>query len=332
MRHIQNLSPETIRLLWRIYRQSTHHQVRQRAHCILLSNQGMTIAQLMSIFQVTRKTIYNWFLAWETHHLVGLYDASGRGRKPTFTEEQKHQIRLWAKETPKNLNLVLKRIQQTWNIKTSKETLKRVLKSLSMSWHRLRRLTAKTPDPIEYQLKRLALAQIQKQAEAGEIDLRFCDESGFSLVPYVPYAWQDKGESICLMSEKSKPINVFGLMNRDNDLDAYIFEESITSEVVIACIDDFCHRCALPTIIVMDQASIHVSHKIQDKLEDWKRHQVEIFWLPPYSPHLNLIEILWRFAKYEWIEFDAYESKEKLAQYVEKVLKGFGNEYVIDFA
>ena len=36
----------------------------------------------------------------------------------------------------------------------------------------------------------------------------------------------------------------------------------------------------------------------------------------PYSPQLNLIEILWRFMKYEWIELNAYESWDSLVSYV----------------
>ena len=50
----------------------------------------------------------------------------------------------------------------------------------------------------------------------------------------------------------------------------------------------------------------------QERLEEWKNQQVEIFQLPPYSPQLNLIEILWRFMKYEWIELNAYESWDSL--------------------
>ena len=55
---------------------------------------------------------------------------------------------------------------------------------------------------------------------------------------------------------------------------------------------------------------------IQERLEEWKNQQVEIFQLPSYSPQLNLIEILWRFMKYEWIELNAYETWESLVSYV----------------
>ena len=59
VRLIAPLSPETTKLLWRIYRQSNRLAIRQRAHCILLSAQGMNIGQLMQIFDVSRKTIHN---------------------------------------------------------------------------------------------------------------------------------------------------------------------------------------------------------------------------------------------------------------------------------
>ena len=62
-----------------------------------------------------------------------------------------------------------------------------------------------------------------------------------------------------------------------------------TSEVVIACIDAFAQTVRLPSVIVMDQASIHTSPAIEQKLEEWKTQQVELFWLPPYSPKLNLM-------------------------------------------
>ncbi|MEM9510964.1 MAG: IS630 family transposase, partial [Cyanobacteria bacterium P01_E01_bin.35] len=50
------------------------------------------------------------------------------------------------------------------------------------------------------------------------------------------------------------------------------------------------------------------------------------------SPKLNLIEILWKFIKYEWIELDAYENQNSLIKYLKKVLSSFSDKYVINFA
>jgi transposase len=51
-----------------------------------------------------------------------------------------------------------------------------------------------------------------------------------------------------------------------------------------------------------------------EHLEEWKERGITIFdfELPAYSPELNLIEILWRFIKYQWIEIDAYSSWQSL--------------------
>ena len=86
---LRDISGENQHLLARIYRQSRHHRVRQRAHCLLLHSQGMKPVELRAIFPVSEKTLYNWFNAWNESGLLGLYDRPGRGRKSKLNEEQK---------------------------------------------------------------------------------------------------------------------------------------------------------------------------------------------------------------------------------------------------
>lgn len=86
------------------------------------------------------------------------------------------------------------------------------------------------------------------------------------------------------------------------------------------------------TVVVLDNAPIHRSKAFQKKIVEWQKKKLKIFWLPTYSPQLNLIEILWRFLKYEWIEKDAYSSWSSLVEYVENTLKNFGTKYTINFA
>lgn len=332
MKFISDLSPETIKMVERIYKHSKHHKVRQRAHCILLSFQGFSFAQLMTIFGVSRKTMHNWMKAWSEKKLVGLYDEAGRGRKQIFSPQQKEEIRNWAKESPKNLKNLLSKIQREWGIKVSKDTIKRVLKSLLMSWRRLKKGVAGEPDPEEYQQKKQDLERLQKLDTVGEIDLRYFDETGFCLVPYIPYAWQEKGTTITVKSRQGQRLNLLGLLNRKNELYSYIFEGKITSQVVIAYLDKFSETLTKKTVIVMDNASIHRSLALVEKCASWQEKNLEIFWLPIYSPHLNLIEILWRFMKYQWLDVNAYQDWSSLVNAVEQILKDFGTKYVINFA
>ncbi len=120
-------------------------------------------------------------------------------------------------------------------------------------------------------------------------------------------------------------------MNRSNHLETYVSSQSINSDVVAHCIDTFFSTVDKPTVIVVDKASIHTSNAIFDKIEEWQERGITIFELPSYSPQLNLIEILWRFIKYEWIEISAYSSWETFVASVEKILREFGENYVINF-
>jgi transposase len=120
-------------------------------------------------------------------------------------------------------------------------------------------------------------------------------------------------------------------MNRNNDLKAYTSEQSINSDVVIHCIETFFPAVDKRTVIVMDQAPIHTSYAMQEKRQEWAERNLEIFELPSYSPELNLIEILWRFIKYEWLDVRAYQGWAYLVKHVEEVLREFGDKYVINF-
>jgi transposase len=332
MRFVRDLSEETQKILGRIYKQSKHHLVRQRAQCILLSFQGWTLAQLIQLFGISRKTLYTWLTRWEDERLVGLYDRPGRGRKFKLTDEQKQQVREWVAAEPKNLKKVLNQIQEEWGLEVSKDTVKRVVKSFGMTWRRMKRGLAGEPDEYEFEVKLERLNQLKEQAMNGEIELRYLDEAGISLVPSIPYGWQEKDSTITLKSQTSKRLNILGIFSPENELVYEVFTGTTKSERVIEFLDQYSQTLTITTVVILDQASIHTSDAMIEKLEEWRSKKLELFWLPTYSPQLNLIEILWKFMKYEWIEVGAYKDWKSLVEYVKRVLSQVGSEYVINFA
>ncbi|MCK5898808.1 MAG: transposase [Methylococcales bacterium] len=62
------------------------------------------------------------------------------------------------------------------------------------------------------------------------------------------------------------------------------------------------------------------------------RTRYRVALLPTYSPELNLIEILWRKIKYEWLPLSASVSYSDLKESVLKILNSFGKKYTITFA
>ena len=76
---------------------------------------------------------------------------------------------------------------------------------------------------------------------------------------------------------------------------------------------------------------MHTSKLFKSNIKKWEEKGLHLLYLPPYSPELNLIEILWREMKYRWFDLNAFVSFEQLWEYVKKLLHGFGSEYDINF-
>ena len=167
--------------------------------------------------------------------------------------------------------------------------------------------------------------------DSGYIDLYFGDESHFGLTPNVPYAWQTKENPILLPAAKGKFLNVVGLMNRKNDLFFEVDEKTFNTDKLILFMDKFINQIVKRTVVILDNSPIHRSNKFKAKIKEWKEKDLLIFFLPPYSPELNLIEILWRRIKYHWMPFDAYLCFQNLKERLSYILNKFGNLYDIKY-
>jgi transposase len=152
--------------------------VRQRAHFLILASQGFRFEELMKIFNISYKTIYNWMNRWESEGIVGLYNKPGRGRKRIFKPEQESKIREWALQEPRQLKKTLQKVKEEWDIEVSTETIKRILRKFYMSWHRMRRDVGGEPNPIEYKEKSAQLTEFKRLEDEGKMNLYYLDETG----------------------------------------------------------------------------------------------------------------------------------------------------------
>jgi transposase len=86
-------------------------------------------------------------------------------------------------------------------------------------------------------------------------------------------------------------------------------------------------------VIVLDNAPWHRSKLVEDKMAQWQAKGVYLFFLPPYCPHLNLIETLWRKIKHEWLRPQDFENKEALHMRINHILEKYGgSEFSINFS
>ena len=329
---VSELTEEEIEELKRILKEGETPRVRMRAHIILMSNKKFSIDDIANIYDADRDTVSSWITAWEDSGFEGLNDKPISGRPPILDEKEKELVIKLAQENPRSVKRVADEVEKQTGKKVGIKTVKRILKGVGKIWKRVRASLKSKRNEVEFQESKAEIEDLQERADDGEIDLYYFDGAGFSLDPYIPYAWQNEGETIELEAATRGRINVLGFMNTENNLESFMFQGSIDAHVVVGCFNIFIQTITIKTVIVMDNSPIHKSEEFQDCIPEWEKQGLVIKFLSEYSPELNLIEILWRMIKYHWLPFSAYCSFSNLYQALMGILGSFGSKYQISFS
>ena len=205
--------------------------------------------------------------------------------------------------------------------------------SIGARYKRIRKRPRGKPSPRLYEYKAEKLQELEQKAEDGRIDLYYADESHVCTEGYVPYGWQFAGEDVHIPSQKTARLNIFGMTTRDNRYEGFTSKSGITAEKLAAFLD----RMSLGprernTVIVLDNASIHRSKLIKELRPVWESRGLFLFYLPPYSPHLNIAETLWRILKGKWIRPQDYVSTDSLFYATDRALASVGTSLFVNYS
>jgi transposase len=125
------------------------------------------------------------------------------------------------------------------------------------------------------------------------------------------YCWQFQGKKYTKQVKANtgrRRINIVGAINPVTlKPTALITESNCTEEVIMALLDEIKadYTLANTICIVLDNAKYQRSYAVQDYA---KSINIDLLYLPPYCPNLNLIERLWKFFKKKVMKNKYYNS------------------------
>ncbi len=120
---------DILKKLLEISKNGKSKQERVRAHALILSNDGLKSHEIANVFDVTARTVFQWFKDYKELGLESLTIQAGRGRKPKLSVEKdletvKKNIEAHPHQPKRAYALTLEEI----DIKISYNTFKRFLK------------------------------------------------------------------------------------------------------------------------------------------------------------------------------------------------------------
>jgi transposase len=330
---VADLSEQQIAQLNDLIESDWNARTRQRAQAILLSNRRYSIDDISAILDYHRVTVSRWIDQWQERGLNGLLENEGRGRKATLSQAEEERVLEWLNDEDRSNKGLLAKIKKVLGKTISAATLRRLFKRHGKVWKRVRTSLSGQRDEDAFRQCEQELIEHMAAAVEGEIELLYLDQSGFGRTPYIPYAWQDVGSTLRVPCRAGKRINILGLYSlMQGTLVADITDQSLTSTHVVDVLDAYSKTVQKFTVVVLDNASIHTAKVVTEKLKEWESRDLFLYYLPAYSPELNIIEMVWKKIKYEWLPLSAYESFNSLWKNLNDMLPKIGVEYNIYFA
>ena len=215
------------------------------------------------------------------------------------------------------------------------DTLKGVLHRLGWRFRGTRRTTAKAPAAHRGAATRKALSKLRRLEEAGRVDLFYGDESGCCLQPTLGRCWQPPGPTLGLPAQAhGQRLNVAGFRRGDGALCHFQREGRLGGAEFIEAVEGKLLTAlrGRPAVRVLDSGPCHRSRLVKAKRAGWRAKGRRLLFLPPYCPHLNRIETLWRMVKHPWLAPAAYASFASLCQSVGTILDHVGSDYRVTFS
>lgn len=168
------------------------------------------------------------------------------------------------------------------------------------------------------------------QANAGEIELAYVDEAGFAPQPPNRSAWTKKGEVHAITAKRSQRLNIIGALLSSGKLVMAKLWQSVNGLWFFGFLMALAESVSKPLVVILDNASVHTAKKLKPYWELLAEKGMRFYFIPPYSPELNRIEMLWRKMKYEWLPFQSFTPSE-LEDAIDEIGSGFGSQYQFTF-
>ncbi|MBZ0263834.1 IS630 family transposase [bacterium] len=293
----------------------------RRLQAIELLLEGLERHVVLRAALVTTKTLTRWVNAYNEGGIDALATKRKPGRPPLISNETFEKFRPHL--DPSHDSGI-----EVWTAKMVHGYLIHELKvqcGYSTVTHTLHRnnYAVKTPRswPAKQNQKdrnnyRWTMEQLQKRTD---IDIWFCDESGFLADPRPCRRWAEKGTTPTTPTTGLHiRANVVAAVNPVNgELHALVFDR-MEKQRFQKFIDELAkHTKDRKTILVLDNATWHKAAL------NW-RH-IQPLLLPTYSPDLNPIERLWRVMKDRYFNnwyTDNYETlEERVCTALKKMMK-----------
>jgi transposase len=277
-----------------------HHPdpiVQKRMLCVRMKYLRFEHEDIAETIGCCRNTVGNYLNLYEESGLEGLRLLNYNKPQSRLDRHSAKVEASFREHPPRSVKEAAKRIKKLVGISRSISRTRQFLHRLGMKPRQTGQVPAKADPVAQRKYHDEKLQPLLHKAEKGECHVLFMDSAHFVLAAFVAIVWCFERTFVKTAPGRFR-LNVIGAINATSkELTALYNTTYITATTVVELLEGIAEQYAgLPIHIFLDNARYQHCQLVKDAA---KRLGISLEFLPPYSPNLNLIERLWKFAKAE---------------------------------
>jgi transposase len=271
-----------------------------RQQAIRLREQGKRFVDIAAYLGVNRNTVSSWWHEYQELGETALHQKKrgnklGEGRILSAHQEQSVQT-LMQKHFPDELEIdsaaVQALMEQVSGVKLPIRTVGEYLKRWGFTAQKpLKRAYEQDPNAVEAWLN-IEYPAIEQRAHQEAAEIAWGDESGLRSDSQVGRGYAPIGNTpeIRLNTQRAR-LNYIASISHQGMVRFMLYTQKLTAQVFIVFLERLIRRRTRKLMWIVDRHPVHRAQAVKDWFAKHTK-DIELFYLPPYSPQLNPAEYL----------------------------------------
>lgn len=280
-------------------------QEQLRKQAIRLRKQGGTYQEVSEVVGVSRNTVWKWWTKYEAEGAKGL-KSKKRGRPfgacRVMDVDQEEEIRkLICDKTPDQLKLTFalwtrQAVQELIHLRCGTKIPIRTIGLYLKRWG----FTPQKPLKKAYEQRPAEVQQwleeeyplIEARAKQEGAEIHWGDETGIRSDSQHGRSYAPRGKTpVIRLSAKRASINMISTVTNQGKVRFMIYRDSMNAKRLIKFLRQLTKDADKKVYLVLDNLRVHHSKPVKEWLAA-HTDEIEVFFLPAYSPELNPDEYL----------------------------------------
>lgn len=299
------ISQQDFKAIRNVYDTHIHPRVKQKALVLIMKYYQTPHHKIADIAGVCENTVRSYLSEYREGGIKSISTTHFYQPQSTLKTFDVKIKQYFTDTPPASINEACAKIKELTGISVKHTQMRRYLKYLGIK----RRKVGSIPGNVDLKAQQTfhdeQLQPKLEEAKQGKRDVFFVDAAHFVMGGFLGFLWCFTRLFVRTPSGRQR-FNVLGALNAITKQIITITNDTyITSVQVCELLKKLSENAPRPITLILDNARYQRCKMVTALAATL---EIELLFLPPYSPNLNLIERLWKFTKAECLNSKYYEN------------------------